>query len=307
MHPLPSATIVRDDASSAGPDLADVHPDDARTPGEQFADAIAQSDSDDDVRVPMAVHLPGAFPLFSSRPRYAVRHLLKTTTVGSAPTTLYVHEPPRPAASQTAGTSYASTPEAQFAPRLEDAHLTDLEVALPLPAGLLEEPELLASFVDFRVLVRMSVVENETLLHGSADGAICGLTNLPEIGHHRTDSPLEHAVFEYAARAEETGGSCDGIVMHPTHSWELARTGALERLSKAGVTVSRTRMMAPGTLMLGDFSAALTLLITNDSELTLRRGTGPDASDEIAGRTSVGLAVHLPQHLMLLDLGGHHG
>ncbi len=306
MHPLPSATIARDDPSPAISELADVHPDGAATPGELFADAIAEARSGDDVTVPMAVHLPGAFPLFSSRPRYAVRHLLKTVTVGRSPTTRFVYEPPRDAASETAGTSYASTPEAQFAPRLEDAHLTDLEVALPLPAGLLDEPDLLASFVDFRVLVRMSVVENETLLHGSADGAIRGLTNLPEIGHHRTDSPLERAVFEFAALAEETGGSCDGIVMHPSRSWELARTGALERLKTAGITVSRTRMMAPGTLMLGDFSAALTLLLTNDSDLTLRRGTGPDGSDEIAGRTSVGLAVHLPQHLTLLDVEGRH-
>ena len=66
-------------------------------------------------------------------------------------------------------------------------------------------------------------------------------------------------------------------------------------------------MMAPGTLMLGDFRAALTLLLTDDSALTLRRGAGPEASDEIAGRTSVGLAVHLPQHLMLLDVHRRDG
>ena len=223
MHSLPSTTIARHDASA----LLDARPDDGGTPGRRFADAIAQSRSGDDVTVPMTVHLPGAFPLFGSRPRYAVRHLLKTVTVGGASATRFVYEPPRPTASQTSGTSYASTPEADFAPRLEDARLTDLEVSLALPAGLLEHPELLASFVDYRVLVRMSVVENETLLHGSPDGAIRGLTNLPDIRRQRTDSPLERAVFEFAALVEETGGTCDGIVAHPADCWELARTGVL--------------------------------------------------------------------------------
>lgn len=267
-----------------------------RTPGAEFASALAGGDARGDVVVPFRKHLPAAFPLFASRPRYPVRHLLKTAKVADAPAT-FVYEPPKGQLSGS-GVSYATTPEAAFAPRLSETPLTDLTATVPLPAGLLDHPDLLAPFIDFRVLVRLSVVENQSLLHGTADGAITGLLNLP--GTRHTDSPdgLEAAVIEAAAEVEETGGSCDGIVAHPFVYWEMVRTGLLSRLQVAGITVSRTRMIPRDTLLLGDFMAAFTLLLPDVASIALRRGAGQDT---IEATTRIGLAVHLPQHLMTLS------
>ncbi|TDD22615.1 hypothetical protein E1294_11425 [Nonomuraea diastatica] len=252
--------------------------------------------------MPFRSHLPAAFPLFATRPRYTVRHLLRTADVADEPYT-FVYEPPAGELG-AAGTSYAATPEAAFAPRLAQARLTDLSVTLPLPepvsGGLLDDPALLAHYIDFRVLVRLSVVENESLLHGTADGAITGLLDQPGIRRATTDQSLEEAVTTAAAHVEETGGSCDGIVAHPFVYWELVRLGALSRLATAGIKVSRTRMIPRDRLLLGDFSAAATLLIPGVADITLD-------GRMVHATTRVGLAVRLPQHLMTLSWGGDHG
>jgi len=273
---------------------------DERTPGETFAAAVASAGEHGDLTVPFGIHLPAAFPLFASRPRYTVRHLLKTAPVPKAPAP-YVYEPTRGALTTTA-TSYAATPEAAFAPRLASTPLTDLTVAVTLPDGILAHPKLLASFVDLRVLVRLSVLENQSLLHGTPDGAIQGLLRLPGTRSVETGADMEAAVTSAAAEVEETGGSCDGIVAHPSVYWELVRTGALSRLQVAGITVSRTRMMPRDRLLLGDFRAALTLLLPGTGSLTLHRGAGIGGADVIEASTRIGLAVHLPQHLLTLGV-----
>jgi hypothetical protein len=267
-----------------------------RTPGEEFAAAVRESGAREELVVPFDLHLPAAFPLFASRPRYPVRHLLKTAPVRGtrAP---YVYEPAGGKPS-TSGTSYDTTPESAFVPRIEEGTLTDLTANVPVPDSLLDRPELLAPFVDFRVLVRLSVVENQALLNGTADGAITGLLKLPGTRDVSSSLGLEDAVTEAAAEVEETGGSCDGIVAHPYTYWEMVRTGLLGRLQAAGITVSRTRMISRDRLLLGDFRAALTLLLPNVGSIALRSEVDGLL---IAATTRVGLAVHLPQHLMTLS------
>ncbi|MFH8617794.1 family 3 encapsulin nanocompartment shell protein [Streptomyces sp. NPDC017979] len=271
----------------------------ARTPGEEFSWAVRGVAPGEDRVVPFRAHLPAAFPLFATRPRYAVRHLLKTATVPDR-TVPYVYEPPR-AAVNASGTSYASTPEGAFASSLRGAELTDLTVSVPLPEGLLDEPTLLATFVDYRVLVRLSVVENESLLHGSADGAVPGLLTVPGIRHGSLGDDLADSLTSAAAEVEETGGSCDGIVVHPATYWQLAKAGTLGLLGGVGITVSRTRMIPRDRALLGDFRAAATLLVPEVASIALRRGAGPDGGDLVEASTRVGLAVHLPQHFLLLS------
>jgi hypothetical protein len=277
-----------------------------RSPGEEFAWAVAGAQGGADVEVPFQVPLPAAFPLFATRPRYAVRHLLKTATVPDQPVA-YVHEPPEPApAVPVSGTSYATSPEAAFSSNVRVAGLTDLRASVTVPKGLLDEPALLAAFVDYRVLVRLSTVENEALLQGTADGAITGLLRLPELRRAPLDPAFgadpAAALTAAAAEVEETGGSCDGIVAHPALYWRLVGDGALGRLAEAGIRISRTRMIARDQVLLGDFRAAVTLLDPGVSMLALRRG---DGADRIEAGTRTGLAVHLPQHFVLLAPAGH--
>ncbi|MFR9778715.1 family 3 encapsulin nanocompartment shell protein [Micromonospora sp. MS34] len=263
-----------------------------RSPGEEFARVVAGSRGAD-VRVDLAVSLPTTFPLAAHRPRYTVRHLLKTATVTEEPVSVVSEAV---GALESSGDRYAGTPEAHFSPSLTKAGLTTVRATVPAPAGLPDDPALLAAFVDHRVVVRLCTVENEALLHGSADHEVTGLLQLPGLRRQKADraEPLDLIVTDSAAQVEEMGGSCDGIVTHPQRYWDMVRSGLLTRLGEVGVRVSRTRMVRPDQLLFGDFRAAVTLLEPGRSTLALRDGV-------IEATVRLGLAVHLPQHLLLVE------
>ena len=273
------------------------------TPGEQFLAAVQAAGEDEDVTVAIDAHLPGAFPLFATRPRYPVRHLLNTMPVDDGESAAYVHEPSAQRREES-GTRYAATPEATFLPELQEAQLTDLTVSVSLPATLLQRPRLFTAFIDRRVLVRTTTMENQVLLHGSDDGKVPGLLTLEGMRHRSSNRGLDEAITTVAFEVEETGGSCDGMVVHPAVYWEMVRQGLLGRLQVAGVVVSRTRMIDRHTLLLGDFQAAATLLLPGVNTLSLRRGAGASGEDVVVASTRLGLGVHLPQHLIALSWGG---
>jgi hypothetical protein len=260
--------------------------------GEALARALAGRDGSRDAEVAVGVALTTTFPLAAHRPRYTVRHLLESVTVAGEPVT-YVSE--ADLGSDVSGSRYADTPEARFRPVLADAYLTELVAEVPLPKGLTEDPALLAAFVDRRLVVRLCTVENEVLLRGSADGTVTGLLRLPGVRRRTATVDLDAALADAAADVEETGGSCDGVVAHPRVYWQLVRTGMLDRLAGAGVRVSRTRMVEPNRMLLGDFRAAATLLDAGTSTVAL-------CGDLLRARQRVGLATQLPQHLLLLEL-----
>lgn len=270
----------------------------SRTPGEELAIAVGRSGTGTaaaTVHEPLARH----FPLASTRPRPPIRDLLKAARVTDESVS-FVQERQAPAHVTTRDTAYTGTPEAHQQPRAVKAALTTVSVRVPVPDQICSDPALLARFVDHRVIVRLCTVENDVLLHGSGDGAITGLLRLPGLRRLRGRPDLLDSIMAAAADVEDQGGSCDALVMHPRTYWQLTAQGALPTLvDAAGLRITRTRMIAPDQVLLGDFRAGVTLLDGTSSTLTLRRG---DELAEIEAGGRIGLAVHLPQHFSLLTL-----
>ncbi|GAA1813623.1 family 3 encapsulin nanocompartment shell protein [Actinomadura chokoriensis] len=285
-----------------------------RGPGEELAVAVARA-AGGDAAVRIRAPLTALFPLASTRPRPTVREQTKGGTVTDR-TLRYVRElrDTGPGGEDgRSGTRYGATPEAVFRPALAKAELTEISVSVPVPAELCADPALLARFVDHRVIVRLCTVENEVLLRGSDDGAITGLLRLD--GLRRLEAPradaagaVLEALMAGCAEVEEMGGSCDGMVMHPSLYWRLVGGGALPALDAAGLRLTRTRMIEPDRVLLGDFRAGITLLDGEESTLALRRPAGGNGAGDGAGEAAItasmrlGLAVHLPQHFLLLSL-----
>ncbi|MFB4307753.1 family 3 encapsulin nanocompartment shell protein [Actinomadura sp. GTD37] len=271
-----------------------------RGPGEELAIAVARA-AGGDAAVRLRAPLTTLFPLASTRPRPTVREQTKGGTVTDR-TLRYVREHRDTGRDGERGTRYGATPEAVFRPAVAKAELTEISVAVPVPAELCQDPALLARFVDHRVIVRLCTVENEVLLRGSGDGAIPGLLRLD--GLRRLAAPPGGAVLDAlmggCAEVEEMGGSCDGLVMHPALYWRLVGDGALPALDAAGLRITRTRMIERDRVLLGDFRAGVTLLDGEESTLALRRPPG-DGEATITAAMRLGLAVHLPQHFVLLD------
>ncbi|BCJ38700.1 hypothetical protein Athai_62030 [Actinocatenispora thailandica] len=270
----------------------------SRTPGEELAVAAGRS-TDGAATAVVRDAITRHFPLAATRPRPPVRDLLKSAIIADESVS-FVEERRSAAHPVTRDTEYAATPEAHQQPRAVKAALTDVRVRVPVPAQICRDPALLARFVDHRVIVRLCTVENDVLLHGSADGAITGLLRLPGLRRLRGRTDLVDSLMAAAADVEDQGGSCDALVMHPRTYWRLVGLGALPTVDAAGLRITRTRMIAPDQVLLGDFRAGVTLLDACDGgTITLRRD-GELAEIEAGGR--VGLAVHLPQHFALLVL-----
>jgi hypothetical protein len=275
-----------------------------RTPGEEFALAVSRwrglGDTDEEVVVPLRVALPATFPAAATRPRYSVRQLLKISSVDQDGLVPYVGERPFSGGPIPAGPPPGAVPAAGFTATVQRAGLTELSVGVPAPAGLLDEPALLAEFVDHRVVARLCGVEDAALLHGTADGLVDGLLRVGGLSRDRLGDDLAAAITAGAAALEETGGTCDGVILNPAGYWQLVRDGLLDRLTDAGVRVCRTAMIEPDQVLLADFRAAATLLDPAASTLALRAAAGPDGADLIEARTGIGLAVQLPHRLLLL-------
>ncbi|MEU5882067.1 hypothetical protein [Spirillospora sp. NPDC047279] len=289
------------------------------SPGEEFAHvASLHDDKHDDVTVSYRAYLPAAFPLFANRPRYTVRHLLKVATVRDEETPYFQEVAPHDDDRTAGGRSYEQTLEASFTPVIKSTDLTEISVSVETPPGLENNVRLLASYIDYRLLVRFGVRENQLLLHGEQrygpdaepvgrrggeGSALPGLLQLPGLRRLRSAGDPVAELTAAAGAVEETGGSCDGIVVHPSLYWRMVETGRLGPLNEAGIRVSRTRMMPPEQVLLGDFRAAATLLDPGTSWVTLRRGAGANGGHLLEARSRIALAVHLPRHFLLLDRG----
>ncbi|HEX4701391.1 MAG TPA: hypothetical protein VH352_04615, partial [Pseudonocardiaceae bacterium] len=152
------------------------------SPGQAFA---AEVRAGDDVEVPLRTALPATFPLAATRPRYTVRHLLKTREVDGP--TEYLREEHR--GSDASGATYATTPEARFTTSLATAEITTLTASLSIPPELTANIAMLATVVDHRLVVRLCTVENDALLNGSPDGVVPGIRTLP--GMRRIEQPID--------------------------------------------------------------------------------------------------------------------
>ncbi|MFC6879214.1 MULTISPECIES: family 3 encapsulin nanocompartment shell protein [Actinomadura] len=260
-----------------------------RSPGEEFA--LAHARHGPDASVELRASISDLFPPAKRRPRLTVRHLLRKAVVDADEVTVFTERAENAAPDDAA-------PEWKFEVGARTVGTQTIRAAVPVPPEILADPAALAAFVDYRLLVRLGTAENDVLLNGT--GPIQGLLRSPGL-RRRPDAPdgsAARALLATAALCEWYGGSADGIVMHPDDWWPLVEDGAfLERLAVQGVKVSRTRMVPPGTALVGDFTAAATLLDRRSSTILLEGGT-------LVAEIREGLAVHLPGHFVLTSLPG---
>ncbi len=269
-----------------------------RGPGEEFALAYARAG--DKASVTLRAAISDLFPPAQRRPRYTVRHLLRRAVVDRDEVTVFRER----AADVSAGTA---APEWDFRVGIATASVQTISASVPVPPEVLADPASLAAFVDFRLLVRLGTAENDVLLNGDGEDGIVGLLRAPGVRTMDAPAPTVAAtLLEAAALCEWYGGSADGIVMHPDDWWPLLAEGPVfDRLATAGVRISRTRMVPAGSALIGDFTAAATLLDRRTSTIRMARdGESEAPGPALVAEISEGLAIHLPGHFVLATLPG---
>jgi hypothetical protein len=277
-----------------------------RSPGEEFALAFARMG--DEAAVELRAAITDLFPPAQRRPRYTVRNLLRHAVVG-VDEVAFAHETAVPGGGGTGdgGTGgFASTPEASFHVGVESTRVQTISASVRVPGEVLADPAALASFIDFRLLVRLGTVENDVLLNGDGGEGILGLRRTAGLRHAEPRGTVARTLLAAAAQCEQHGGSADGMVVHPDDWWPLLGEGdLLSRLAEAGIRVSRTRMVAAGSALVGDFSAGATLLDQRRSVIRLARpDERPGPGRWLVAAVREGLAVHLPGHFVVADLAG---
>ncbi|GAA1675130.1 hypothetical protein GCM10009765_25560 [Fodinicola feengrottensis] len=267
-----------------------------RGPGEEFA--LARARMGDKASVTLRAAISDLFPPAQRRPRYTVRHLLRKAVIGTDSDEITVFR------ERAAPDDESAAPEWGFQVGITATGLQTITAAVPVPDEILADPAALAAFVDFRLLVRLGTAENDVLLNGKGGDGILGL--LHHAGVRKVNDPagtVADTLIATAALCERHGGSADGMVLHPDDWWPLLGDGFLDRLTSAGVKVSRTRMVPPGTAVVGDFTAAATLLDRRQSTIRMaREGELGIGGAGIVAEIQEGLAVHLPGHFVVAQL-----
>lgn len=266
---------------------------DHRSPGQEFARVCGRPAAS--ACVTLRASITTKFPLFEHRPRLTVRDLMKVAVVTRDVVT-YARESAVPEGDRNI-TSARTAPEAAFGGDIAQAHVSPITARAPVPAEILDDPAALAALIDYRLLVRLCTAENDALLHGPGEGRIQGLLETPGLRRQEPRATVRETILAAAARCEHYGGSADGIVMNPADWWPLVgEDGFLAALDRAGLRINRTRLVPPGTAIVGDFQAGATVLDRQTATIRLVEEGG---ATFVEGEILEGLAVHLPGHFVL--------
>ncbi len=237
--------------------------------GRQFVEAYQRDGRD--ARVELDYTITAGLGGTRRKPRRPTRYLLKNVVyLNQQPRQAYWHET---AAGPDDPTVEHGEERRELANRFHSSPIPELlptTAWVQLAPGLVDDPVALEAFLNARLIMRLGTAENHTLLSGEG-----GLLNMPQIGRLTDIAPFDSGLLAACDAVEQMGCTADGIVMNPVDYYRYLETGRLmQTLDENGVFIVRTRLVAPGSALVGDF------------------GHGAQLFD--AGRTSIGFAEPPP-------------
>jgi hypothetical protein len=189
--------------------------------------------------------------LTSSRrkPRYPARNMLKVVDLSRDPRHFYWHEsPPLPGDPKVDGADQRR----EAANRFHKSPIPELYPTtawVQVPPALWEDAETFESFINYRLIVRLATAENHTILLGPG-----GLLNMAGIGRMTSKGPFSSTILAACNEVEQMGGTADGLIINPVDYYTFLGQGALmDNVERNGVFIVRTRLVDPGTAIVGDF------------------------------------------------------
>lgn len=183
------------------------------SPGRVLLDAIAEQGLAANVEFDLTI--TGALPSLRRKPRYPARNLFTILDLSRQ----------------------------QSPPAVPPLHTTSGWVQVP--PDLWDDPDAFETFVNYRLIVRLATAENYTLLR-AADG----LLQQPAIGRRPVGSSLGQAIL---AACDELAAA-DGLILNPIDYYDFLGTATLMAdLEQDGLLIVRTRLVDPGTAVIGVF------------------------------------------------------
>jgi hypothetical protein len=189
--------------------------------------------------------------LTSSRrkPRYPARNMLKVVNLSKDPRKFYWHErPAEPGDPEVAGADLRPEAANKFGMSPVPVLLTTT-AWVQVPDRLWEDPETFESFINYRLIVRLATAENVTIIRGEG-----GLLEFPGLARLSPGGRFGSAILAACNEVEQVGCTADGLIINPADYYALLGSGSLmQNVEDNGVFIVRTRLVDPGTAIVGDF------------------------------------------------------
>jgi hypothetical protein len=270
------------------------------SPGRAFAEACAVDGLN--ARVEFDETITDSLTSSRRKPRYPARNMLKVTDLSRDPRRFYWHETdplpgdPRPQHSDL---------RPELARRFHMSPVPDLLTTtawVDVPAGLWEDADTFESFINYRLIIRLGTAENHTIIRGEG-----GLLNMPELGRITSAGPFGSPLLAACNEVEQLGATADGMIINPEDYYRFAGSGNLMAdIENNGVFIVRTRLVDPGTAIVGDFGHGAQLFdagrsviaFTEAPEGTFSSPSGYAVKAEIYER----VVVNLPTNFFIVSL-----
>ena len=274
------------------------------SPGQIFAAACTARGTQ--ARVDYQTTITDLFPGFKRRPRIAVRALFKVARASQDPVRYWFETQPQSALPVPVD-DMQLRPEAAFEFHFGETPLRPTTAWVQIPPPLLDDRDALATFIDYRLLVRLCTAENQALARGRGGDRVLGLLTTPGITRLPAQQDPTSSLLAACDRVEQMGGSADGVLINPAdyYRYLVGHGSLLSDLASMGVRIARARMVDPGTCIVGDFTAAATIFDSGRSVIRFAEpppGIFPRAGLAVCGEIYQALCVHLPTHFFVVSL-----
>jgi hypothetical protein len=274
--------------------LADV----AATPGRIFAEAVAEHGLRASVEFDTTI--TASLSSLRRKPRYPARNLLKVVDLSRQPRRFYWHESPPPGEVRIDGAG--NRPE--LASRFHKSPVPELlptTAWVQVPDGLWEDAEAFQSFVDGRLVFRLGTAENHTILAGEG-----GLLHYPGIARLTDPGPFGSTILAACNEIEQMGCTPDGLIINPVDFYRFMSGGTLMHdLEQHGLLIVRTRLVEPGTAIVGDFAKGAQLFDAGRSVIRFAEpppGTFTEPGIALMAQIHERVVVNLPTNLYVVTL-----
>jgi hypothetical protein len=268
-------------------------------PGRVFAQACAEHGLD--AAVEYDVTITESATSSRRKPRHPARNMLKVIDLSRDPRQFYWHESP----GQPGGA--AVTDQDLRREAANRFHKSPVPQLLPttawvqVPPDLWQDTETFESFINYRLIVRLGTAENDTIIRGEG-----GLLNTPGIGRISSGGSVGSPLLAACNEAEQMGGTADGMIINPVDYYRYLAQGTLMQDMEAnGVFIVRTRLVEPGTAIVGDFGHGAILFDSGRSVIRFAEpppGTFSGPGHALMAQLHERVVVNLPTNFFIVSL-----
>jgi hypothetical protein len=267
-------------------------------PGRMFVEACAVKGLE--AAIEYDVTITGSLTSSRRKPRHPARNMLKVVDLSRDPRQFYWHE----------SAAQPGDPDVTEGDLRREAanhfHKSPIPDLLPttawvqVPPDLWKDPGAFESFIDYRLIVRLGTAENDTIIRGEG-----GLLNIPGLGRITSAGPFGSALLAAFSEAEQMGGTADGLIINPEDFYRFLGQGTLmQDLEANGVFIVRTRLVDPGTAIVGDFGHGAQLFDAGRSVIRFAEpppGTFSEPGIALMAEIYERVVVNLPTNFFIVS------